>query len=166
MDGKITIYGKRNTDSVSKRYETDSVIRFIKKLQFFLWNGLQNPFHNVLKRLLYSVLKKLQFFYEMEYRFRFKMLWNRFCIPFHKKNCNFFNETDYRIRFITFWNGICIPFLIHFDFYRETAFVFRLVKVWNALQNLFHKRFRYTVYQTEIPFHITSKQKELKVVWS
>jgi len=36
MDGKITIYGKRNTDSVSKRYETESVIRFIKKLQFFL----------------------------------------------------------------------------------------------------------------------------------
>jgi len=33
MDAKIIIYGKRNTEAVSKRYETDSVIRFIN---FFL----------------------------------------------------------------------------------------------------------------------------------
>jgi len=46
---------KRNTESVSKLYETDSVFRFIKKFANFFRNGIQNPFHTVLKRILYSV---------------------------------------------------------------------------------------------------------------
>jgi len=46
---------KRNTESVSYSFETDSVFRFIKKLQIFLWNGIQHPFHTVLKRILYFV---------------------------------------------------------------------------------------------------------------
>jgi len=46
---------KRNTESVSKYYETDSVFHFIKKFANFFRNGLQKLLHNILKRILYSV---------------------------------------------------------------------------------------------------------------
>jgi len=46
---------KRNTESVSYGFETDFVFRFIKKFANFFKNGIQNPFHTVLKRILYSV---------------------------------------------------------------------------------------------------------------
>ena len=35
MGAKIIIYRKRNTETVSKRYETDSVFRFRKKFAIF-----------------------------------------------------------------------------------------------------------------------------------
>ena len=76
-----------------------------KNLQFFLWNGIQNPFHTVR---------------------------NGFCIPFHKKIYKFFYETEYRIRFKTVWNGFCIPFRINYDF-RIIAYVSQLNNLfgWN-----------------------------------
>ena len=127
-------------------------------------------FHNVMKRNLYSISKKIAiFFYETDYRIRFKMLWNGICIPFKKKLQFFyeifFYETDYRIRFKMLWNGICIPFPIHFDFFCETAFVFRLVKVWNAFHNPFHKRFRYIVYETENKFRFASQANRKNLSW-
>ena len=48
---RVKMYGKQITESVSQFYETDSVIRF-KKNWFFFWNGLQNPFHKIVKQIL------------------------------------------------------------------------------------------------------------------
>jgi len=85
---------KRNTESVSKRYETDSVFRFIKKI--------------VLKRILYSVSKKFAIFfmkrntesvskrYETDSVFRFikKIVLKRILYSVSKKFAIFFMKRN------------------------------------------------------------------------
>jgi len=82
MNGKIKIYGKQNTDSVSQCYETESVFRFKKNSNFF---------------------------YETDYRIRFKMLWNGICIPF-PIHFDFFCETTFVFRLVKVWNAFENPF--------------------------------------------------------
>ena len=81
---------KQNTNSVSEKCETDSVIRFTKKKLKILWNRLQNPFHIFLKRNSYSVSRKIWNICGTEYKFRFIKMWNGFCNPFQKKKNSFF----------------------------------------------------------------------------
>jgi len=130
-----------DTESVSKRYETDFVFRFTKKLQIFLWNGIQNPFHNVLKWFLYSVSKKFaNFFMKRNTETVSKRYETDSVFHFIKKFANFL-ETDYRNRFITFWNGFCILFPIHFE------------------------NFLYCVLKRRQSLQTNSVYNELKVVW-
>jgi len=72
---------KWNTNSVSQNCETDSVIRFIKKIANFF-----------LKRITESVSQ----FCETKFVFRFVQNYN-------------FSKTGYIIRFLEVWNGICNP---------------------------------------------------------
>jgi len=85
-----------------------------------LWNTFWNPYHTILKRIMYSVSRKNWKICETEYEFCFRKVWNGLQNPFQKvsnfflkripNSVSHFSEMEFVFRFTNFkffsWNGI------------------------------------------------------------
>jgi len=84
---------KRNTESVSYSFETDSVFRFIKKFaNFFMKRNTESVSYSYETDSVFRFIKICKFFYETEYRIRFKLYETDSVFRFIKKFANFFRN--------------------------------------------------------------------------
>jgi len=157
------------SESVSKKYETDSEIRFTKKIicetNFGIrfrnvWNGFQNPFHKKKLKFVKRISESVSEMYETDSEIRFtkkncetdcfRKVWNGFQIPFQKSMKRIpksvsrkkikICETDFGIRFILFWNRLWNPFHKKYIKICKTDIEIRFRKIWNGFRNPFLKK--------------------------